>query len=102
MPTTTTPSTPRDWVDLAERSGDGLDVRLLWSPSTGRTRVTVTRAHSGRIGRLDVLPADALEAFYHPFAYRHPRQAKTRAAAPVGAYAGPVEPAGSGGPTRGR
>ena len=25
-----------DWVELADRSGDGLDVRLLWNRSTDR------------------------------------------------------------------
>ena len=64
--------TTADWIELADRAGDGLDVRLLWSRSTGRVKVTVTRATSGSTGELDVRPEDALEAFYHPFAYRPP------------------------------
>jgi hypothetical protein len=58
------------WVELADRSGDGLDVRLLWNRSTGR--VKVTRVASGRTAELRVAPEDALTAFHHPFAYREP------------------------------
>jgi hypothetical protein len=60
------------WVELADRSGDGLDVRLFWNRSDGRVKVTVTRLVANRVAELDVAPEDALEAFHHPFAYRRP------------------------------
>jgi hypothetical protein len=58
-----------DWVDLADRRNDGLEIRLLWSRSTGRVKVTVDQAHTGRHGELEVPAEDALVAFHHPFAY---------------------------------
>jgi len=64
--TTTTDS----WVELADRAGDGLDVRLLWNRSNGKVKVTVSRVASGRRGELRVAPEDALTAFHHPFAYK--------------------------------
>ena len=66
-----------DWVDLADRSNDGLDVRLLWNRADGRVKVTVTRITSGRTAELRVTPADALTAFHHPFAYREPVAERT-------------------------
>jgi hypothetical protein len=70
MSAQTTTSTD-SWVELADRSGDGLDVRLLWDRATGRLKVTVTSFASGRTAEVRVAPEDALEAFHHPFAYRH-------------------------------
>jgi hypothetical protein len=67
------------WVELADRSGDGLDVRLLWNSSDGRVKVTVTQVGTDRVGELDVAPEDALTAFYHPFAYRRPAAEGLRA-----------------------
>ena len=58
-----------DWIDLADRAGDGLKVELLWSRSTGSVKLNVTNVRSGRRAERDVPPADALTAFYHPFAY---------------------------------
>jgi FMN phosphatase YigB (HAD superfamily) len=30
---------PGDWIDLADRAGDGLAIALLWSRSSGRVKV---------------------------------------------------------------
>jgi hypothetical protein len=60
------------WVELADRQGDGLDIRLLWNRADGRVKVTVTRLVANRVAELQVAPDDALEAFHHPFAYRRP------------------------------
>jgi hypothetical protein len=68
------------WVELADRSGDGLDVRLLWNRSDGRVKVTVTRVAADSVAELDVAPEDALTAFHHPFAYRRPAVERPRAA----------------------
>jgi DNA-binding NtrC family response regulator len=57
-------------VDLANRHADGLDVVLVWAQQTGRLWVTVTHRHSGRTARIDATPANALDVFRHPFAYR--------------------------------
>jgi hypothetical protein len=65
-----------DWVELADRAGDGLEVRLYWNSADGRVKVTVRRVTTDRVGELDVAPEDALEAFHHPFAYRPPAPAR--------------------------
>ena len=62
--------TTSSWVELADRAGDGLEVRLYWNDSDGRVKVTVTHLATDRTAQLDVAPADAMEAFHHPFAYQ--------------------------------
>jgi hypothetical protein len=59
-----------NWIELADRANDGLDVRLYWNRESGRVKVAVTRIHTGEVAELWVAPEDALEAFHHPFAYR--------------------------------
>lgn len=54
--------------ELDRRVNDGFDVSLLWHSATNRVFVAV----EGRLGdslEFEVAPADALEAFHHPFAY---------------------------------
>lgn len=64
------PTTPvTDWRELADRSLDGLDVRLWWSESAQRVQVTVADHRRGDHVVVDVDGADALDAFRHPFAY---------------------------------
>jgi len=67
-----------NWIELADRANDGLDVRLFWNRSDGRVKVTVTRTTTGRTAELRVAPEDALTAFHHPFAYRGPAPAAAR------------------------
>ena len=68
------PTTPvTDWRELADRSLDGLDVRLWWSESANRVQVTVADHRAGNHIVVDVDGADALDAFRHPFAYAHRR-----------------------------
>jgi hypothetical protein len=62
-------ATATDWIDLADRAGDGLEVTLLWSRLTGSVKVTVHHVASGRRFELDAPGAQALAAFYHPFAF---------------------------------
>ena len=57
------------WSELAVRESDGLAVSLFWSKATGRTRVVVVDQMFEAELRVDVPPAGALDAFYHPFAY---------------------------------
>ena len=68
-----------DWVELADRAGDGLEVRLFWNSADGRVAVSVRHLNTDRVAHLDVAPEDALEAFHHPFAYRRPTAAKRAA-----------------------
>src|SRR6266536_3171988 len=55
--------------ELDYRSNDGLEVALLWRPETNRISVTVFDAKTGDDFDLDVDPADATDAFHHPYAY---------------------------------
>jgi hypothetical protein len=66
MTTATKRTAPRE---LAHRTGDGLDVTLLWQPAEERLSVRVLDVRAGTALVLEVPPGDALEAFRHPFAY---------------------------------
>jgi len=54
--------------ELASRSNNGVEVRLLWSPDDDALAVTVDEA-SGESFELVVEPAEALDVFEHPYAY---------------------------------
>jgi hypothetical protein len=62
----TTTSTARE---LAHRSGDGLDVRLLWDAAQDRLTVAVSDHKTGEQFAIPAPRANALHAFHHPFAY---------------------------------
>jgi hypothetical protein len=56
--------------ELDRRTGGGVDVRMVWSPTRNRVTVTVDDAITGDSFHVDVLPADrARSVFDHPFAY---------------------------------
>ena len=56
--------------ELDYRSGDGVDVRLLWNESDGRVSVAVRDATTGDHFSVPVLAHErALDVFAHPFAY---------------------------------
>jgi hypothetical protein len=56
-------------IELAHRRGDGIDVTLWWSRSDNTVFVEVLHFATESAFELDVDPARALDAFYHPFAY---------------------------------
>lgn len=59
------------WSELASRSGDGLDVTLVWANRDGRDEIVV-RVTDHREGDYFEIPAEAaraLEVYYHPFAH---------------------------------
>lgn len=79
-------SSPRNhtWTELSDREADGLEVRLLWSESTGRVLVAVDDTRVGHRFAFDVPRGDALAAFHHPFAYAPARATRRyRAAEPA-------------------
>jgi hypothetical protein len=55
--------------ELDHRSGDGIDVRLLWNSRTNRVSIAVEDERSGEAFVLEVPGSDAREAFSHPYAY---------------------------------
>jgi hypothetical protein len=55
--------------ELDHRSGDGIDVRLLWNSLTNKISVAVKDCREGRSFELQVDGSDALEAFHHPYVF---------------------------------
>ena len=55
--------------ELAHRAGDGVEVSLLWSEADNRLIVTVADMRAGEAFELKAHPENALDVFYHPFAY---------------------------------
>ena len=55
--------------ELDHRSGDGIDVRLLWDPRTNHVSIAVIDEHTGAILTFVVDGAAARTAFHHPYAY---------------------------------
>jgi len=73
--------------ELDQRSSNGLEVTLLWSERTGSVFVCVEDEQLKNGFQFAVDPADALEAFRHPYGYsrsgvrRLPRRTEWGAAA---------------------
>ena len=63
------PTETPSWRELARRNGDGRDVTLLWSESSHCVKLSVFHSCSEEQLDLEVVGADALTAFHHPFAY---------------------------------
>ncbi len=56
--------------ELDRRTGDGIEVRLLWSQNDGHVTVAVTDTKTGESFDLPVRDGDrALDVFHHPYAY---------------------------------
>jgi len=58
--------TPRE---LARRTNGGVDVALLWSPVDDRLTVVVEDTNLNERFELETRPDNALEVFYHPYAF---------------------------------
>jgi hypothetical protein len=56
-------------AELAARRGDGLEVKLLWSRRSGALWVDVLHVATHERFTIDADPANALDVYYHPFAY---------------------------------
>ena len=61
-------------LELANRKSDGIDVTLWWSREDDSVSVEVLHFASESSFELEVDPARALDAFYHPFAYAAKRR----------------------------
>jgi hypothetical protein len=57
--------------ELDGRSGDGIEVRLVWDAQTDRVYVAVDDERTGDRFQIRVDAAAALDAFHHPYAYDH-------------------------------
>ncbi len=54
--------------ELDHRTSDGIEVTLLWNAKTKGVFVLVAEREGCRF-EFQVPPADALDAFHHPYAY---------------------------------
>ena len=55
--------------ELAQRWSGEDEVLLLWHPDNDRVELAVRNLATGAGCQIEVAPADAIDAFYHPFAY---------------------------------
>ncbi len=55
--------------ELAHRTGNGIEVTLLWTKSTNRVTIAVADTHSSEELEFEVDGSHALDAFHHPYAY---------------------------------
>jgi hypothetical protein len=58
-------------LELAQREGDGIRVTLYWRKRDDRVSVTVEDHLLGDATTIEVHPADAMDAYEHPFAYAY-------------------------------
>jgi hypothetical protein len=63
MPSTAT----TEWLEVARRAGNGVEVALLWNSSANRVKVVVSDRRLCHHVDLDVAEPDALSAFREPF-----------------------------------
>ena len=55
--------------ELAQRLSGGDEVLLLWYPGCERVELSVRDRATGTGFQLEVASGDAIDAFYHPYAY---------------------------------
>ena len=55
--------------ELAHRTGNGIEVSLLWVEPTNSVTIAVVDSHSGEELEFEVEGCCALDAFNHPYAY---------------------------------
>jgi len=60
--------------ELAERLSGADEILLLWHPGTEQIELSVLDRATGAGFRMGLAPEDALDAFYHPFAYAATRR----------------------------
>jgi hypothetical protein len=78
-------------IELAERTGDGIEVRLYWRRGDADVVLAVSDVKTGDSFEIDVPGAQALDAFRHPFVYvssPYARVVASDAAGAAGAAAG--------------
>ena len=58
-------------LELDGRIAAGIEVSLLWRPSTNALAVLVRNEAEEELFAVPVEPVEALDVFRHPYAYRH-------------------------------
>ena len=69
--------------ELAHRTGNGIEVTLLWTKSTNRVTIEVVDTHSGEELEFEVDGSRALDAFNHPYAYAATVRVRSSYATPL-------------------
>jgi hypothetical protein len=64
--------------ELAQRQSGNDEVLLLWYPESEKVELSVRDVTTGVVVHVDVAPGDAMDAFYHPFAYLAGRERSVR------------------------
>jgi hypothetical protein len=64
--------------ELARRLSGTVEVLLLWHPHVNRVELSVCDPATGAGFHIEVPPANALDAFYHPYAYAVGRENSDR------------------------
>jgi hypothetical protein len=60
--------------ELAQRLSGTVEVLLLWHREIDRVGLSVRDVSTGKGFHLEVAPANAIDAFYHPYAYAARRE----------------------------
>ena len=60
--------------ELAQRLSGTAEVLLLWHPELNRLELAVQDFATGASFYIEVAPANAIDAFYHPYAYAARRE----------------------------
>ena len=60
--------------ELAQRLSGTAEVLLLWRPELNRLELSVQDFATGASFYIEVAPANAIDAFYHPYAYAARRE----------------------------
>jgi hypothetical protein len=55
--------------ELAQRQSGADEVVLLWYPDSDRVELAIHNLTTDTRCQIEVAPGDALDSFYHPFAY---------------------------------
>jgi hypothetical protein len=69
--------------ELAQRLSGTDEVLLLWHPDSERVELAVRDVTTGASFHLEIAPACAIDAFYHPYAYAFRRENSDRAIRPA-------------------
>jgi hypothetical protein len=64
--------------ELAKRLSAADEVLLLWYPDTDRVELSVRDLATGADLRIEIAPGNAIDAFYHPYAYAATRELSPR------------------------
>ena len=60
--------------ELAQRLSGAAEVLLLWRPEIDRVELSVRDLVTGAGFHIEVAPGNAIDAFYHPYAYEAARR----------------------------